>query len=483
MMEARAGRPLLLIDLAVPRDIDAGVRRARAASRCTTSTTCRPSWPATARCARPRRARPRPSSRRRSSASRAGSARSRCCRRWPRCARTATEVVEQVLGENDGPLGVGLGRATSSASRRWRARSSSACCTSRRCACRQLDAERRHARLQLLRELFGLDEGRRLPPSRARPAPRAAADAPARPTSRDPRRCGSAPAAARWRSPRRAGSPSGSAGAELVEITTAGDRAPPGRRQVALGRRDRGARCSPGEIDLAVHSAKDVPGELADGLELAAHPRARRRADDVLCGARVAGRRCRPGRASGRAACGARAQLRAGAADLEVVELRGNVDTRLRKLGRGRGRRDRARRRRAERLGREREAGGVLDELVPAAGQGALALEARAGDAEVAEAVRGLADPTASACVERRARRSCARSAPRAHTAVGAHATLLEDGAPRAAWLRGRPRRLGVARDRLTAAAGSHAGLGLAVGERMLAAGAGELLRAAEATA
>ncbi len=84
------------------------LRRARRHLARTTSTTCR-RWPtATARSARPRRARPRGSSRRRSSSSRPGSGRSRCCRRWPPCARTRVEIAEQVRARERRQVGDGV---------------------------------------------------------------------------------------------------------------------------------------------------------------------------------------------------------------------------------------------------------------------------------------------------------------------------------------------------------------------------------------
>ena len=85
-----------------------------------------------------------------------------------------------------------------------------------------------------------------------------------------------------------------------------------------------------GEIDLAVHSAKDVPGELAEGLALLGAP-ARVAAEDVLCGAPgldALSEGARVGTSSLRRA----AQLRAVREDLQVVAIGGNVDTRLRRL-------------------------------------------------------------------------------------------------------------------------------------------------------
>src|SRR5204863_7696212 len=118
-------------------------------------------------------------------------------------------------------------------------------------------------------------------------------------------------------------------GAELVEITTSGDRVR------AAGDKSRFVKeiddaLLAGEVDLAVHSAKDVPGVLPDGLEIAAVP-ARADPRDVLCGAASLDA-LPPGARVGTASIRRRSQLLALREDLEIVELRGNVDTRLRKL-------------------------------------------------------------------------------------------------------------------------------------------------------
>src|SRR6185312_844258 len=84
-----------------------------------------------------------------------------------------------------------------------------------------------------------------------------------------------------------------------------------------------------GEIDLAVHSAKDVPGELAAGTEIAATPR-RAEPLDVLIGEHALAH-VREGARVGTSSLRRRAQLLAARPDLEVCELRGNVDTRLAK--------------------------------------------------------------------------------------------------------------------------------------------------------
>ncbi len=167
------------------------------------------------------------------------------------------------------------------------------------------------------------------------------------------------------------------------------------------------------------------------------------------------------------------AQINAIRDDLEVVEVRGNVDTRLRKLADGEvdalvlalaG---------LQRLGREREAGGVLVELVPAAGQGALAVEARAGEIDGAT----LSDATSMACVtaERELVQALGASC---NTPVGAYATSLPSGRVELTGWAGLPDGSAWVRDTVSAVA---TGAGALCAERMLAAGAGEILRDAAA--
>ena len=86
-------------------------------------------------------------------------------------------------------------------------------------------------------------------------------------------------------------------------------------------------------IDLAVHSAKDVPAELADGLELVAIT-ARADPRDAICGAPALAS-LPPGARVGTSSLRRHAQIRAAREDVEVVSVRGNVDTRLRKLAEG----------------------------------------------------------------------------------------------------------------------------------------------------
>jgi hydroxymethylbilane synthase len=167
----------------------------------------------------------------------------------------------------------------------------------------------------------------------------------------------------------------------LVPITTAGDR----DRTKPFG--EIGARgvfvkeleeaLLDGRIDVAVHSAKDMTSTDTDGLAVGAYP-PREDPRDALCGASD----LRPGMRIGTASVRRRAQLLALEPTLSIEPLRGNIDTRLRKRGErgldavvlaacG-----------LDRLRLDAEIGHRFDpaELLPEAGQGALALQVRAGE-------------------------------------------------------------------------------------------------------
>ena len=260
--------------------------------------------------------------------------------------------------------------------------------------------------------------------------------------------------------------------AEIVTITTSGDRgASGGDKSRWVSELERALLED--RIDVAVHSAKDVPTELAEGLELAAIPE---RADprDVICGAASLAE-LEPGARVGTSSLRRTAQISAERADLDVVTLRGNVDTRLRKLAEGQCEAIVLALAGLQRLGRESEVGGVLDELVPAAGQGALALEARPR-ALAAEAFAAVSDPDTTACVLAERELVSALGAS-CNTPVGAHGRCLGDSQLRiSAWV-GLPDGSAWIADALV---GEPEGLGLEVAQRLLAAGAGELLRRAE---
>jgi hydroxymethylbilane synthase len=321
-------------------------------------------------------------------------------------------------------------------------------------------------------------------------------------------------------------------GAEIVKVTTAGDlNRAAGDKSRWVGALERAL--ADGEIDLAVHSAKDVPGELAEGCALVAAP-PRADARDVLIGAPSLAA-LPEGARVGTSSVRRRSQLLAARADLKVAELRGNVDTRLRKLAAGEadalvlawaglerlgvldgngaaplaiplpnpGPRDAAPsesdttpaitppdparsapsdplmttrlepgRTDATRLAPVTPLDGDL--FVPAPGQGTLAVEARADDRAAAAAVAALNDPSTFACL--RAERAVVRALDATcHTPVGAHATLDGSRLALAAFV-GLPDGSAWIRDDLDGDAADPEALGGAVAERLLAAGAGELL-------
>jgi hydroxymethylbilane synthase len=246
------------------------------------------------------------------------------------------------------------------------------------------------------------------------------------------------------------------------------------------------------EIDLAVHSAKDIPAELTDGIELLGSPN-RAAAEDALIGARSLDE-LPEGACVGTSSVRRAAQLRAARADLDVVSLRGNIDTRLRKLatavtasGDGSGGSESSlhaivlAKAGLFRLGRERDIGCMLDaaQFVPAPGQGALALQTRAGDTTVRRTVEEILDKDASACLE--AERAVAHAlGASCNTPLGAHAVPAGCGCLHLrAWI-GLPDGSEWIGDELLGGFYEPEELGHRVAERLEAVGARELLRRAE---
>lgn len=180
-------------------------------------------------------------------------------------------------------------------------------------------------------------------------------------------------------------------GAELVEVSSDGKAGDKSRfvRGVEQALLD-------GEADIGVHSAKDVPAELTEGLTLAAVP-PREDPGDAWIGIGGSLEEVPEGARVGTASLRRRAQLLAARPDLEVRELHGNVDTRLRRLEEGgidaivlaaAGLR---------RLGRAEEIAFQLStgEMTPAAGQGSLLLQVRDGNEAAMAAVEPVTDPPA----------------------------------------------------------------------------------------
>lgn len=227
-----------------------------------------------------------------------------------------------------------------------------------------------------------------------------------------------------------------------------------------------------GTIDIAVHSLKDLPAETRDGLTLAAIPEredprdaiAGRRLSELASGARI-------GTSSGRRA----AQLRLLRPDLNIQPIRGNVDTRIRKLREGQydaivlavaGLR---------RLGLESEIVEIFspDEMCPAAGQGALAIETRENDP--AQAICSQLDhpPSRQAVVCERTALACVGGG--CQLPIGAFAQI-ENGVLHARAIVLSADGAHIVRAKASGSPHCAAEVGRAVGEELLAHGAGRIL-------
>lgn len=153
------------------------------------------------------------------------------------------------------------------------------------------------------------------------------------------------------------------------------------------------------EIDLAVHSLKDLPTELPAGFELAAIPK-REDARDAFCSQRYSKIEDLPQKAKvGTSSLRRQAQLKALRSDLDLHPLRGNVDTRLRKLEQGDYDAIILAAAGLNRLGKTDLIKQIIpaEIMCPAAGQGALAIEIRLGDSTMRAHLAFLDDPTARA--------------------------------------------------------------------------------------
>jgi hydroxymethylbilane synthase len=194
---------------------------------------------------------------------------------------------------------------------------------------------------------------------------------------------------------------------ELVEVTTEGDRSQAAGTSL-VGTSSTGVFVNAlrdallaGEVDLAVHSLKDLPTVPAEGIALAAVPPREDPRDVVVA---------RDGLTLGELAAGSKvgtgsprraAQLHALGLGLDVVAIRGNVDTRIGKVGSGECDAVVLARAGLARMGRLDEVTEVLDplQMLPAPGQGALAVECRADDTDLRERLAALDDPVTHAAV------------------------------------------------------------------------------------
>jgi hydroxymethylbilane synthase len=259
-------------------------------------------------------------------------------------------------------------------------------------------------------------------------------------------------------------------GAELVEVSSDGEVGDKARfvRGVERALLD-------GEAEIGVHSAKDLPAEMAEGLAIAAVP-VREDPADVWIGVGASLDEVPEGAVVGTASLRRRAQLLAVRPDLEMADLHGNVDTRLRKLAEGALDAIVLAAAGLRRLGRVDEASFALprETMTPAAGQGALVLQTRSDDEEAIEAAAATGDETAlrELTAERAAvallDATCA-------TPIGVHATV-DGGRIGVEAFVGLPDGSEWIRDRVEGEAEEPAAAGALLAERLLGAGARDIL-------
>ena len=271
---------------------------------------------------------------------------------------------------------------------------------------------------------------------------------------------------------------------ELVHISTEGDRSAAAITQLGgTGVFVTAIRQAllEGTVDVAVHSYKDLPTAPEPGLALAAVPLREDPRDALVA---------REGLTLGELPVGARvgtgaprrvAQLRALGLGLEVVPIRGNVDTRMAKVTSGELDAVVLARAGLARLGRMSAVTEVLDpiQVLPAPAQGALAVECRSDDARVVELLAALDDPAARACVAaERAVLAALEAGCSAPVAAHAELTEAEDGSAEL-WLRASVTAIdgsGSVRDSISGPAPEAESLGRRLAAELLDRGAASLM-------
>lgn len=271
---------------------------------------------------------------------------------------------------------------------------------------------------------------------------------------------------------------------ELVIIKTTGDRNQTAPLSEIGGKgvfiKEIEAALLRGDVDLAVHSAKDLPSELAEGTALAAFPE-REDPRDAIATRDGGGLDSLPADARvGTGSLRRRSQILAHRSDLQMLDIRGNVDTRLRKLDEGQydaivlacaG---------LKRLGLSARASEVLDTetMIPAVGQGTLAIQTRAD--EVESQMRDALDDAHTRIRALAERAFLARFQGDCQVPVAGHATLGETLTLRARVASLDGTRIVEARDEVTLDGhddeASARALGTRVGEDVLERGGAEIL-------
>jgi hydroxymethylbilane synthase len=219
----------------------------------------------------------------------------------------------------------------------------------------------------------------------------------------------------------------------IIVITTTGDRIQDRPLSEAGGKglftKELDDALLDGRIDCAIHSLKDVPTYLPDGIVLLNGPQRENRRDALVSLDGQSLDQLKEGAIIGSASLRRGTQLRYARPDLRVVNLRGNVGTRLEKLRSGQMDATLLAAAGLTRLGLLDVPHVMLDpvQMPPAIGQGALAITARQGDTAVIDAFAAIADP--SAAIETAAERAFLTALDGScRTAIGAFAHMGADG-------------------------------------------------------
>ncbi len=218
---------------------------------------------------------------------------------------------------------------------------------------------------------------------------------------------------------------------EIVTVTTPGDLSSAPIAQIGVGVFTSALREAllRNEIDVAVHSYKDLPTAPEDGLVLAAVPPREDPRDALIARDGLTLGELPPGAKVGTGAARRMAQLRALGLGLEIVPIRGNIDTRMRKVADGELDAVVLARAGLARVGRVDEITETLDpiQMLPAPAQGALALECRAADVDIEHLLASAVDDESTRVAVTAERALLAALEAGCSAPVGALAEIVED--------------------------------------------------------
>ena len=219
---------------------------------------------------------------------------------------------------------------------------------------------------------------------------------------------------------------------ELVKITTRGDKildvplAKVGGKGLFVKEIEDALAAA--RVDLAVHSMKDVPSDLPEGLQVAVIPPRETPFDAFICNGETTLDELPAGARIGTSSLRRKAQLAALRPDLVIEDLRGNLDTRLRKLDEGQYDAIILAGAGLNRLGLQQRIASLFtpEQMLPAIGQGSLGIELRIADDELLTGMQFLHDPKTAITVAAE-RAFLLRLEGGCQVPIGAHAVLNDD--------------------------------------------------------